>query len=132
MISILYVDDDPDIREIATMALALDPELEVQAVSSGKEALALLERGWTPDLLLLDMMMPEMDGPATLAAIRARPHLRAVPAVFITARSRARERIEMEELDVAGVIAKPFDPLSLAASLRHFLSRGAGQSASEP
>lgn len=121
MISLLYVDDDPDIQEIALLSLGLDPDLSVRAASSGAEALALLEGGWVPDLLLLDMMMPEMDGPATLAAIRARPHLATVPAVFITARAGSRGGGTPAELGAVGIISKPFDPLSLAAEVRKFV-----------
>jgi CheY-like chemotaxis protein len=121
MISILYVDDDPDVQEIALLSLALDPDLEVRPASSGAEALALLDGNWVPDLLMLDMMMPEMDGPATLAAIRTRPHLAEVPAIFITARAGSGRSVSAGELDAVGVISKPFNPLSLAAEVRKFI-----------
>jgi CheY-like chemotaxis protein len=121
MISLLYVDDDPDVQEIALLSLGLDPDLEVRPASTGAEALALLESGWVPDLLMLDMMMPEMDGPATLAAIRTRPHLAEVPAIFITARAGSVAGVSAAELGAIGVISKPFDPLSLAAQVRKFV-----------
>ncbi|MBB5711036.1 response regulator [Sphingomonas xinjiangensis] len=124
MISVLYVDDDPDIQEIAMMAFSLDPELAVRTASSGVEALSILDSGMTPDLLLLDMMMPGMDGPATLAAIRERSRLADIPAVFFTARARAGEHEAIAALGAAGVIAKPFDPMMLAAELRVFATGG--------
>jgi CheY-like chemotaxis protein len=102
MISLLYVDDDPDVQEIALLSLALDPGLEVRPASSGAEALALLESDWVPDLLMLDMMMPDMDGPATLAAIRTRPHLTKVPAIFITARAGSGRSVNAAELGAVG------------------------------
>ena len=122
MISILYVDDDPDVQEIALLSLALDPDLEVRPASSGAEALAMLEGDWVPDLLMLDMMMPEMDGPATLNAIRARPHLANIPAIFITARAGSGKSVSAAEIGAVGVVSKPFDPLSLASEVRKFVA----------
>ena len=117
---ILYVDDEPDIREIATMALELDPALEVRACASGQEALAVAA-DWAPDLALLDVMMPDMDGPETLARLRADGMSADVPVVFITARSQERDVERLKALGAAGVIAKPFDPMTLADQLRGFL-----------
>ncbi len=122
MISLLYVDDDPDIQEIAMMAFSLDPALQVRVASSGAQALAILDSGFVPDLLLLDMMMPGMSGPETLVAIRERPQLVDVPVVFFTARSRPEHVEAIAALGAAGVIAKPFDPMTLAATARSFLS----------
>ncbi len=122
---ILYVDDEADIREVATMSLELDPEIEVRACGSGQEALDAVEH-WKPDLVLLDVMMPVMDGPETLARLR-RADLRsvaggAVPIVFITARSQDSEVERLKSLGAAGVIAKPFDPMQLAEQVRSFLT----------
>ena len=100
------------------MAFSLDAELEVRTASSGMEALNLLEAGWRPDLLLLDMMMPGMDGPATLKAIRERPALADLPAMFFTARSRPEDCAALEALGAIGVIPKPFNPMTLAAEVR--------------
>lgn len=121
MINILYVDDEPDLREVACMALELDDGFAVRDCGSGAEALTLLEK-WEPDLVLLDVMMPEMDGPATYAAIRA---LRTdLPIVFITARANEADRREFLALGAAGVISKPFDPMTLAEQVRSFLPHG--------
>jgi len=120
---ILYVDDENDLREVAQMSLELDPELEVLACSSGAQALLqLLE--WRPDLVLLDVMMPEMDGPATLQRIRKMPEGQDVPIVFITARAGDNDAAKLMALGAAGVITKPFDPMRLAAQVRSHLPAG--------
>ncbi len=119
---ILYVDDEPDLRDIAKIALELDEGFEVQTAADGPSALALA-RQWQPHLILIDVMMPGMDGPATLAALRSSPDIVAVPAVFITARTQRHEFERLMALGAAGVIAKPFDPLALAAQVRGFLEK---------
>lgn len=120
MIRIMYVDDEPDIREIADIALGLDPELEVRLCESGDEAV-VAARVWKPALILLDFMMPVMDGPATLRALRAQPETGDTPIVFITARTAERDVEQLLALGAAGVLAKPFDPMALAAEARQFL-----------
>jgi CheY-like chemotaxis protein len=117
---ILYVDDEDDIREVAAMALELDPGLEVRTCSSGFEALDVAAE-WHPQLILLDVMMPSMDGPSTLAKLRAQEPTAAIPVVFITARTQAQEVEKFKEMGVKGVIAKPFDPMSLATQARTYL-----------
>jgi CheY-like chemotaxis protein len=87
---VLYIDDDADIREVAVMALELDPEFDVRTGGSGAEAIALA-RSWIPDLILLDVMMPGMDGPTTLRALRDEPLTAAIPVIFITARAQFKE-----------------------------------------
>jgi two-component system OmpR family response regulator len=123
-LKILYVDDEPDIREIATFALELDPGIEVATADSGARALAMLDEGGSrPDLLLLDVMMPDMDGPTTLAQIRQRPEFAAIPAVFITARAQPHERDHLLAQGAIGVVTKPFDPMALAGDVRALLTR---------
>jgi DNA-binding response OmpR family regulator len=119
MAKILYVDDEPDIREVAQMSLELDPNLEVRVCSSGREAICLAVE-WQPDLILLDVMMPEMDGPATLRALRETAAAQ-VPVLFITARSQAAEVEALLKTGAVGVIAKPFDPMVLAESVKAHL-----------
>lgn len=121
MIRVLYVDDEADIREVAQMALELDPELEVLACASGAEALDRLP-GFDPHLVLLDVMMPGMDGPATMQHIRAQPN-GSLPIVFITARAGDGDTAQLLSLGAAGVIAKPFDPMALADQVRRYLPR---------
>ncbi|WP_321342145.1 response regulator [Breoghania sp.] len=117
---VLYVDDEDDIREVAALSLGLDPELEVHVSSSGVEALEKVE-ALMPDIILLDVMMPGMDGPETLARLRANEAVRNIPVVFITARTQAYEIERFLSLGAVGVIAKPFDPLALADQVREHL-----------
>ena len=117
---VLYVDDEPDIREIADMALSLDPNFEVRTAAGGIEALALI-REWSPGLILLDVMMPGMDGPEVLARLRAEPATAAIPVVFVTARAQRNEIQTFQTLDAIGVIAKPFDPMTLAGQVMDLL-----------
>ena len=116
---VLHVDDEPDIREIVELSLGLDPDLSVRSCASGSEALAATS-DWPPDLILLDVMMPGMDGPATLARLRGASRTADIPVVFMTARAQARELEHFRSLGAIGVIAKPFDPLTLAGMVRQY------------
>jgi CheY-like chemotaxis protein len=120
MSKILYVDDEPDIREIAVLSMGLDPSLDVRSCGSGQEALEILG-SWRPDLVMLDVMMPDMDGPATLARLRETENGRDVPVVFITARSQPQDVDRFLGLGAVGVIAKPFNPRTLAATVKSHL-----------
>jgi CheY-like chemotaxis protein len=115
-IQVLHVDDEPDIRDAVEMSLGLDPAFALRSCASGKDALAATA-GWLPDIILLDVMMPDMDGPTTLLRLREQPQTAAVPVVFTTARVPASEVYRFLSLGVAGVIAKPFDPMTLAAQV---------------
>ena len=109
---ILYVDDEPDIREIVQMALGLVPTLSVSAVDSGLRALQSMKTK-RPDLVLLDVMMPNMDGPTTLQQMRSQPELQSIPVIFMTAKAMPQEVARFRSLGAAAVIAKPFDPMLL-------------------
>ena len=117
---VLYVDDEADIREVAAMSLGLDPALDVRTCASGQEAIAEAS-AWMPELILLDVMMPGMDGPETLAQLKAAERTSAIPVVFITARTQAYEIQRFMSLGAMGVIAKPFDPMELAGQARRYL-----------
>ena len=117
---VLYVDDEADIREVATMALELDPALEVRSCGSGEEALRIAPE-WRPDLILLDVMMPVMDGPTTLARLRSLDSVGNTKVVFITARAQSSDVDRLRELGAQGIIPKPFDPMSLAEEVRKYL-----------
>src|ERR1700749_709038 len=107
-VRVAYVDDEPDIREVAALSLGLDPDIEVRTCASGPELLKLVQ-SWRPDVILLDVMMAGMDGPATLAGLyRENPHLTTIPVIFITARTQAHEVERFTALGAAGVIIKPF------------------------
>jgi len=120
MSRILYIDDEADIREVAQMALELAPDFEVRICASGAEGIRQAG-AWLPDLILLDVMMPKMDGPAVLRQLQDHPATASIPVVFITARTQAGEVRALEDLGARGVIAKPFDPMTLADSAREYL-----------
>ncbi|EXI78707.1 MAG: DNA-binding response regulator MtrA [Candidatus Accumulibacter appositus] len=114
---ILYVEDEVDIRTVAKLALEAVGGFEVEVAASGDEAL-LRVREFVPDLLLLDVMMPGMDGPATLRALRAQLETECVPAIFMTARALPGEVAALKAEGALGVITKPFDPMALADRVR--------------
>jgi CheY-like chemotaxis protein len=122
MIRLLHVEDDADIREIALMALDLTGEFEVVQCSSGMEALATIT-SYTPDVVLLDMMMPGMTGRQTLEKMRETPALANVPAVFMTARAQHAEIDELLQIGAAEVISKPFDPMALPDQIKRAMKK---------
>lgn len=119
-IRILLVDDEPDVREVVDVSLGLDPQFKTRACASGADAL-ITAADWTPSIILLDVMMPFMDGPTTLANLRKNPRTAHIPVVFLTARTRADEIEQYTSLGAQGVLSKPFDPMTLAASVRSYL-----------
>ncbi|MBX9901283.1 MAG: response regulator [Burkholderiaceae bacterium] len=116
--NVLYVEDDQDIQAVAQIALEVVGGLTLQTCSSGAEALAAIEGGFMPDLLLLDVMMPNMDGPTTLAGLRKLPGSASTPVIFMTAKVQSSELDYYKSLGAIGVIAKPFDPMSLSTQVR--------------
>lgn len=117
---VLMVDDEPDIRRIGQLSLQRVGGLEVLLAASGDEALELAARE-RPDVVLLDVMMPLVDGPTTLARLRARPETAAIPVIFMTAKVLPHEVQRFRELGAAGVIAKPFDPMTLPSEVKRIL-----------
>lgn len=115
--TLLLIDDDDDIREIAQLSLELGAGWTIYNASSGAEGIELA-RVHKPDAILLDVMMPVMDGPATLEKLRSDDETKHIPVVFLTAKARPAERDRLAGLDVAGVLAKPFDPMTLPDQLR--------------
>lgn len=110
---LLYVDDNDEIREIAEMCLELSDEIETRTCASGREGLELC-RSWSPDLVLMDVMMPEMDGITAFKIMKDTPELAHIPVVFITARIQCQEVQDYIDLGALGVIEKPFEPTELA------------------
>jgi two-component system OmpR family response regulator len=119
-VRVLHVDDEPDIREVVEISLGLDPDFTVRSCPSGRDALATAA-DWSPDLILLDVVMPGMNGPTILARLREIPSTNTIPVIFMTASTQTRELEQLRALGVDGVIAKPFDPLTLAASVRRHM-----------
>jgi CheY-like chemotaxis protein len=119
-VRVLHVDDEPDIREVVELSLGLDPDFSVRGCASGGDALATAAN-WSPDLILLDVMMPVMDGPTTLTHLRQSRRTADIPVVFMTARAQPRELEHFVSLGAEGVIAKPFDPMTLASVVRNYI-----------
>ncbi len=120
---ILMIDDEADIRLIARVSLSRIGGMEVIEADNGAEGVqrAAQEK---PDAILLDVMMPLMDGAATLSALRANAATAAIPVIFLTAKVLRSEIERLQALGVAGVLTKPFDPLTLPDQLRRILQPG--------
>ncbi|MFO8025304.1 response regulator [Thiohalophilus sp.] len=114
---ILYVEDEADIQTIARLALQDVGGFELQLCSNGSEALATAQE-YAPDLLILDVMLPGMDGPTTLTELRKIPALAETPVLFMTAKVQTRELAQLRALGAVEVITKPFDPMTLAETVR--------------
>ncbi len=121
---VLLVDDEPDILLVARASLERIGGFAVEACASGEAALAKAAAA-PPDLVLLDVMMPGMDGPSTLKGLRENPATAGLPVVFMTAKVQPKEVERYLELGALGVIAKPFDPLNLPRELRAFIEKKA-------
>ena len=118
---ILYVEDDDDIRTIAQLALETVGGFVLKSCAGGAQA---LREGpdFAPDLILLDVMMPGMDGPSTLAALREHAALAEVPVIFMTAKVQRQEIEHYLKLGVCGVISKPFDPIQLPQEILRIIA----------
>jgi CheY-like chemotaxis protein len=114
---VLLIDDEPDIRTIGRIALSSVGGWNVLVAASGAEGIALAQRH-SPDLILLDVMMPGLDGPETLAELRAAPGTQAIPVIFMTAKVLRSEVERYVALGARGVITKPFDPMRLCDDVR--------------
>jgi len=122
---VLYVEDDVDIQVVAQMALETVGGLTLCVCSSGQEAIEKAS-DFGPDMILLDVMMPEMDGPTTLINLRAIEKLQQTPAVFMTAKVMPSDVERYKELGAVDVIAKPFDPMTLATRIQSIWSESHG------
>jgi len=120
MTRVLYVDDDDDIREIAVLALSLDASFEVKPCSSGEEAISVAS-SWSPDVIILDVMMPGMDGPEILSRLQEELGDNIPPVLFCTARAQKSDIEYYKSLGALGVICKPFDPMMISANVREYL-----------
>ena len=113
----LYVEDEPDIQAVARIALEHVGGFTVEVCNSGHEALAKCA-AFKPDLLLLDVMMPGMDGVSTLQALRKLPGCEQIPAMFMTAKVQAQEIAQLHLQGAIDVIPKPFDPMTLSENIK--------------
>jgi len=119
-VRVLIVDDEEDIRRIGRLALARVGGMEVVEASDGAEGLRRAAEDH-PDVVLLDLMMPGMDGAATLQKLRADPATAAIPVVFLTAKAQPAEIAKLKEMGAVGVLTKPFDPMTLSDRLKALL-----------
>ncbi|CAG9931691.1 response regulator [Candidatus Nitrotoga arctica] len=122
LMRILYVEDEPDIQMVARLALEALGGYTVEICSSGDEALQRAP-GFQPQLFLLDVMMPGMDGPSTLKMLRALPQFASTPVIFMTAKVQSGEVAGYKELGAVDVIPKPFDPMILASKVQDIWER---------
>jgi two-component system OmpR family response regulator len=122
---ILYVEDEPDIQAVARIALETLGGFTLKVCSSGAEALDQAA-AFMPQLLILDVMMPGIDGPTTLAELRKQAATASVPAVFMTAKVQPGEVAQYVALGAVDVIAKPFDPMTLSTQIKAIWNRARG------
>lgn len=118
---ILVVDDEDDIREVAALSLEAVGGWRVSSACDGESAIALA-RAERPDAILLDVMMPDVDGPATVARLQADPRTRDIPVILLTAKVQGPDRRRFAALGVAGTLAKPFDPMLLTDQIAAILA----------
>jgi CheY-like chemotaxis protein len=114
---VLLIEDEDDIRRIARLSLTRVGGMEVVDAASGVEGVRRAEEE-RPDAILLDVMMPGLDGPSTLAALRSNPNTAGIPVVFLTAKAMPTEMTRLRDLGARGVLTKPFDPVTLPAQLK--------------
>jgi two-component system, OmpR family, alkaline phosphatase synthesis response regulator PhoP len=117
---VLIIDDEYDIRAVAELALKAVSGWQVLTAASGQAGLTLAEQE-NPDVILLDVMMPDMDGIETLQTLQANPNIQNIPVIFLTAKTQATDQRRFMELGVIGIITKPFKVMTLAARVAEIL-----------
>jgi len=117
---VLIIDDEDDIREVAALSLEATADWTILTASSGRDGIATAQKE-QPDAILMDVMMPEMDGPTTFRHLQADATTRHIPVVLLTAKVQGVDQRRFAGLGVAAVLFKPFDPLTLAAQIAEAL-----------
>lgn len=118
MKKILVIDDEADIREVLSTSLELTTDWKIETASSGKEGI-VKALTYKPDAIVLDFMMPEMDGPATARLLAAQPETSTIPVVLLTAKAQMSDREQLIRNDgIKALLAKPFDPLTIAEEIK--------------
>ncbi|PZV19655.1 MAG: two-component system response regulator [Pseudanabaena sp.] len=118
--SILLIDDEPNLAEVIAVCLESFKGWKVQIANSGKAGLDLVENV-NPDAILLDVMMPKMDGITVYQSLQKNPVTQNIPVIFLTAKVQVSDRDRLTQLGVAGIIAKPFEPLKIADQISQIL-----------
>lgn len=116
-LKILYAEDEPDVQTIVEISVWSTSNNEIKTCQNGKLLLECVEE-YKPDLILLDVMMPEMDGPTTYKSLQLNEKTKDIPVIFITAKAQTHEVQLFKETGVIGVITKPFDPVSLCSDIQ--------------
>lgn len=119
-LKVLIIDDEEDIRSIASMSLDLLGHMAVVEAEDGEQGVSKAAEH-KPDVILLDMMMPVLDGPATLAKLREHPETKSIPVIFLTARAMTSEVEKLKTMGATGILTKPFDPTTLASQVKQML-----------
>lgn len=109
---ILYAEDEPDVQTVVEMTIQAMSDYEIKICNNGKKLLDCVE-DYNPNLILLDVMMPEMDGPTTFKNLQQNKNTKDIPVIFMTAKAQVHEVEKFKEIGALGVITKPFDPMSL-------------------
>ncbi|HEY9869272.1 MAG TPA: response regulator [Candidatus Obscuribacterales bacterium] len=117
---VLVIEDEDDIREVACMCLADDESMEVIEAGSGKEGIRLAQEK-KPDVILMDVMMPDMDGKETFKLLHNDPATSSIPVIFLTAKAMTSEVSELRALGAKGILVKPFDPLALPLQIKEII-----------
>jgi len=123
---VLVVEDDPDIQKVIRMSLKMRGVTEIVLVDNGTDCLERLN-GFTPDVILLDVMMPHVDGYATCRRLKENPATRKIPVVYLTARVQKADRERGMKLGAVGYLTKPFDPMTLHSQIVAILSEQDGE-----
>ncbi len=121
-LKVLYVEDEPDIRMVGKRSMASIGKFEVKECPSGAEAIKAVAE-FTPDVIVLDVMMPSMNGPETMKELRKLPATMNTPVIFMTAKVQAAEVNEYMAMGAIGVIAKPFEPMTLAKQISDMVEK---------
>ena len=118
--SILLIDDEPNLAQVIAVCLESFKGWKVQIANSGKAGLSIVE-SLKPDAILLDVMMPEMDGITVFQHLQQNPETQNIPVILLTAKVQASDRARFAQLSIAGTIAKPFEPLQIADQIAQLL-----------
>jgi CheY-like chemotaxis protein len=118
--SILLIDDEETIQEVVQVGIEIESGWQVAIASSGAEGIDLAQTQ-QPDVILLDVMMPEMDGIDTLSQLKSNQKTSAIPVIFLTAKAQAEEKNQFQSLGVVDVITKPFNSMTLASQIATIL-----------
>lgn len=114
---ILYAEDEPDVQIVVETVVQSLSDYQIKICDNGKKLIECVE-DYNPDLILLDVMMPEMDGPTTLKAIQSNEKTKNIPVIFMTAKAQIHEIKDLQKANVVGIITKPFDPMKLCSELQ--------------